>query len=65
MSEDMEDPHDVKEVAAEDARMEPDELSRRYNERYKRKMEMMAKMVSCLLLESQTVAIPLGGCKSS
>ncbi|KAI2514087.1 emp24/gp25L/p24 family/GOLD [Fragilaria crotonensis] len=44
MAEDMEDPHDAKEVAAEDGRMDQDELSRRYNERYKRKMEMMAKM---------------------
>jgi hypothetical protein len=46
MAEDVTDPTDAKELADEDARIAPDELSRRYSERYKNKMEMIAKTVS-------------------
>ena len=52
MSEDMTDPNDIKEVMEEDKNMAPDELSKRYNERYKRKMAMMAKMVSFVIYSS-------------
>lgn len=57
MAEDMTDPHDVNEVADEDARIAPDELSRRYNERYKKKMEMMARMVSSCYGESLVISL--------
>jgi CRISPR/Cas system CMR-associated protein Cmr1 (group 7 of RAMP superfamily) len=46
MAEDMEDPSDAKEVSDEDTHFAADELSKRYHERYKRKMEMVKKLVS-------------------
>lgn len=42
----MKDPDDAKEVSDEEAHFAADELSKRYNERYKRKMEMVKKLVS-------------------
>ena len=42
----MEDPNDAKEVSDEDAHFSADQLSKRYHERYKRKMEMVTKLVS-------------------
>ena len=59
MSEDMTDPNDIKEVMEEDKNMAPDELSKRYNERYKRKMAMMAKMVSFALVRNSNSSLSI------
>jgi hypothetical protein len=45
MAEDMEDPKDLKELQEENSRLAPDELSRRYQERYQRKIEEMKTLV--------------------